>query len=544
MTYAITMNAIPKQNTNTAFTVTGTYTTQLLPSILGYEDGISGYVALPSGNTVSNTLIDITGTYSYVHPGYANVGVYSLRTGLIGRNSAFANVTVVASNTNILIPSTNNSTITAPTANVLIDNTLNTWGITSGKVMINNVTDTTTSNVSKLAIVGNIVWQKNLNGLWWGKTSPISAWLPTLGTTVDPTAVNTGNFTVNGGKIYDPNGVIHIAKGVNVYGWDTSMLNIVSINNSAQPLTTLFPGINHVRVQAGPSNNVGTASAVYSDPSMFLPFVQQLTGYTLNGTTWTKTSNQNIVVEIEDHDSNMMHGPYTGAALTVQTNWYAAMAKYYMGNPYVWFGSQNEMNSSDGTYSNAAIAAMSTSHVAIYNAIRNTGSKAMFQIMAGVGGSNVGTVGANAGYVVSNYATMYNIVWELHCYMTGNTNDPWNAGYYTNASGYVNGGLSAPASGCSGGWGVIGAQTIKSADGIVPVIIGEWGPGGDAGNPGTTEAAPLVATILAAQAQSVGATAWGYYPSGINGGNWNLVNDGYTNTPTLTTWGIQAASVI
>lgn len=368
---------------------------------------------------------------------------------------------------------------------------------------------------------------------------PVSS--PQVVATTAPGAA-TGAFSVSAGKVFDPNGNVHIAKGINVFGWDNTMMSVASANNNAQPLTSLFPGLNHVRINSGPSGNNGTASAVYPPPSLFLTFVQQLTGYTLSGTTWTKTSNQNIVVEIEDHDSNMLQNPFTGSILTAQANWYASLAAFYLGNPYVWFGTMNEMGAA--SYSLTDIGLGTTNHVAIYNAIRGTGSKAMLQVMAGVGGSNLGTVGVGAGWNVSAYASMTNIVWELHCYMTGDQPDPYNGGYFSGAAGYVGGGTSMPLSGAAGGWGIIGAQTIQSKDGVVPVIIGEWGPGGDAGNPGTTEGAPMVAKVLAVQSQNHGATAWGYYPSGFDGGNWNCVNQGYSSNPTLTTWGTQVASVV
>jgi hypothetical protein len=362
--------------------------------------------------------------------------------------------------------------------------------------------------------------------------------------------VNATGFSIKNGQVIDPRGNVHVAKGVNVYGWDNTMMSVCSNNASGGkivgwPLTTLFPGVNHVRVQAGPTSNNGTAGAVYQAPSLFQTFVTQLTGYTLSGSTWAPTpgATQNIVVEIEDHDNNLLQAPYTGAALTTQTNAYATWAAYYATNPYVWFGTQNEMNTGDLTYSTSAFAAMSASHLAIYNAVRGQ-SNAVLQIMAGAGGSNPGTVGAGAGYVASDYLGMTNIVWELHCYMTGNTPDPWGGTYYSGAQGYVAGGTSAPNTGAGGGWGIIGAQTLRSADGVVPVIVGEWGPGGDGGNPGTTEAAPLVTEIQSVQAQSVGATAWGYYPAGVDGGNWDLVNAGYTTTPSLTTWGGQVAAII
>ena len=339
------------------------------------------------------------------------------------------------------------------------------------------------------------------------------------------------NFFVKNGKIYDPNGNLYIAAGINAVA---GSLTQISNNAQAQPLTTLFPGVNHVRIPVLPSNP-GTAQAGYPDPSSFLTFVEQLTGYNLSGTTWTKVNNNAIVVGIEDHNqgaNSISLDEYTGEALTVQLNWYAAMAAYYAGNPYVWICGPNEIGTND--YSQAQIATASNWEGLVYNAIRGAGNNNMIQLMCGVGGSNIGTVGVGSGFTPSTYAGMTNIVWELHSYYSEGDSEG-NPPIYTTAMGYVQGGTSAPSSGAGGGWGIIGAQTIQSADGLVPVIIGEWGS--DSGNPNTNEAAPLAAAVTAVQAQGVGSTAWAWWEGG---GAWACVN----GNGQLSTWGQEVAAVV
>jgi hypothetical protein len=349
-------------------------------------------------------------------------------------------------------------------------------------------------------------------------------------------------FYVSGGLIKTPAGATFVAKGINI-GDDGMPYACASAG--CLPLLTYFPGCNHIRCNTGPYNGLnGTAGALYYPPSYYLAGVQNATGYTRNSSTgaWTSTSSTHVVVEFEDHDANMLQGPFTGAALNVQTTWYAEMAAYYNGNPYVWFGTQNEMNSADGTYSPSACYAMTASHQAIYAAIRGAGNNTIIQIMAGLGGSTPSTVGHGNGWNEAAYLSMTGIVWEIHCYYS--VGDTTTA--YTTAAGYVNGGTSGPTErGGPAGWGIAGAQSIQSADGVVPVIIGEWGS--DSGNTSTTEAAALVSAVAAVQASGVGSDAWWWY-GGYNGMPWSLVNDGgpFTAYPaiTLTTWGSEVAAII
>jgi hypothetical protein len=68
----------------------------------------------------------------------------------------------------------------------------------------------------------------------------------------------------------------------------------------------------------------------------------------------------------------------------------------------------------------------------------------------------------------SLYASMTNIVWDLHQY-------GWGSGYSTDPAA-VKAALWGSVTSCSG---VLAAQSIRSADGLVPVIIAEFGDSTD-----------------------------------------------------------------
>lgn len=445
-----------------------------------------------------------------------------------------------------------NNTVVTTVGPTITDASANVFSISVGaQVVINGTPDGATSNVIELAYVNHVLWQENTVGNWYNYLgSPGSYGGPT---TISPLASGpsgTGNFRVTGGQIIDPQGKLYVPVGINI---DDNEISIASINSLGQPLTTLFPGINHIRLRTNSTSNVGTASATYPSPSTFSTFVSQMTAL-------------GIVVEIEDHSCNGgfwegsggLNGqncalPQQGSgALVPITNFYAALANAYKSNPYVWFGSMNEPSSADGTYSTSAIATVSNYQQAIYNAVRGTGAANMMQMLAGIGGGNCGTVGASGGFVPSAYAPMTNIVWELHAYYTNGSTVP-NSGY-TNATAYVQGQTGAQCGG-SGGSGYLGAQTINSADGLVPVLYGEWGSGD--GNASSTNASQLGAALVAvATSKSFGNTGWAWYPSA----QWQMVWNGFTaGLPTcspvnqnsnpgncygLSLWGQQMASVV
>jgi hypothetical protein len=348
-------------------------------------------------------------------------------------------------------------------------------------------------------------------------------------------SAGNGKFTISGGKVIDPQGNTFVAHGVNV---DDGALQYALQDAQARPLTTFFPHINFIRVPIRPLTNVGTSSATYADPSTYDAFVKRAT-------------DNHIVVEFEDHSSNggqwenFISGPQagqpsyppTGAALTTMLNYWIAMANRYKTNPYVWFGSLNEINSGDGTYSTSAIAATTTYEDALYKAIRTTaGANNIIQMGNGVGGGNCGTVGTGSGQQTSLISQWTGITWYMHGYYDNNSTAP-NSGY-TTADAYLKGG-TGPMCGGSGGAGYTGAQTLKSADGVVPVIYDEWGPA--SGNQNSTDASQLVAAIDKVQGQGVGSSGWSWYTSD----QWHMVNNGFqTTNQSLSVWGQEVADFI
>lgn len=294
----------------------------------------------------------------------------------------------------------------------------------------------------------------------------------------------SGQFSVANGQIIAPDGSVFIARGINVYD---SAQSIVSTNAAGQPLTTLFPGINFIRL----------ATYQYSDPSYFQTFVDQLTAL-------------GIVVEIEHHEgAGGGVAPLTGQDLADESSWFASLAQAFKGNPYVWFGTLNEPSGPGSD--------LTAEQVSNYDAIRGTGNTSMI-LMEVLGDYSTGTytVGAGHGLDPSAYAGMTNIVWDFHYY-------DWLSGYAADVG--TNANLLASY--------IQQSQTITSADGTVPVIIGEYGISTDGTNvdPGGT------ATCIAVQQSGVGSVAWNWdsYAASDN------LTDGNNN---LTSYGAQVASFI
>jgi hypothetical protein len=174
-----------------------------------------------------------------------------------------------------------------------------------------------------------------------------------------------------------------------------------------------------------------------------------------------------IVVIIEDH-TGISATPYTGQALTYELAWYSSLATTYKNNPYVWFGTFNEPG--DGTN----LPGIWVQEQAIYNAVRNTGSNAIV-VLEEPSGGNPGLVGSHGeGYdgsppMTTSAAGMTNIVWDMHFY-------PWMPesilGSDTTDIASIQSVITGSA---TGAYGIAACQTVKSNDGVVPVIIGEFG---------------------------------------------------------------------
>jgi cellulase (glycosyl hydrolase family 5) len=297
----------------------------------------------------------------------------------------------------------------------------------------------------------------------------------------------TGAFRIANGQIIDPGGFTFVARGINVGPQD-----MVTV---AQSLTTTFPGANFIRLATW-----DTAPYSLSD---YQNFISQMTA-------------KGIVVEIEDH-AYPSPGTYTGSQLTAESNWYVSLASAFVNNPYVWFGTMNEPNS--GTYGPSE-AAITTQEVATYNAIRGVGNNSMI-MMELDGGGNPGSIGADFGMTASAYTSMTNIAWDLHYY-------GWASNYSTDQA-TVTADLLGSA---SGGYGIAAAQTITSADGIVPTIVGEFGDStnGSSVDPNGTQ----VVSAVVNSGYGFAAWTWGGY-----GGPDSLTQNG-----SLTSLGQQVAKGI
>jgi hypothetical protein len=235
----------------------------------------------------------------------------------------------------------------------------------------------------------------------------------------------TGAFSVSGGQIIGPDGATFRARGLNAPWWAPGGLPLsqsVWDSTTGAPLTTAFPGINFVRAPVF-SDALGNAT-----PAAFQEVVSCL-------------SSRGIVVEFEYHNYPAV---VSGSPLTAVASWYASMAAAFRDNPYVWFGTQNEPDAGDPS-------GVLNEIVTIYDAVRGTGSEAIVMVCPG-GGYTF------SGFPASTFAAMRNIVWDVHYYN-------WISGYSADLQTNINALADEVHSG----------DSITSADGAIPTIIGEFG---------------------------------------------------------------------
>jgi hypothetical protein len=278
-----------------------------------------------------------------------------------------------------------------------------------------------------------------------------------------------GRFTVANGTIIGPDGQPFVAKGI---GLEADQVG----GNAASQILARFPGINMVRL--------GIQHWQPSLPLVIQSFVTRLTS-------------RGVVVVIEDHhtDGGRENNVLTGPVLEAETRAYASLARQYANNPYVWFGTMNEPTSADGS-------AVSAQERAIYKAIRGAGNNNPI-LLEQIGGSSTD------GLEPSDYADMTNVIWDAHIY-------GWEAKYSTSQAA-VNRALARQ---------VAAAQRITSADGKIPVILGEWGTSTD----GHKLDANWQQVINAVTGSGLGSLAWNF---GVNdpGDPNDLTTDGTTLTP-------------
>jgi len=286
-------------------------------------------------------------------------------------------------------------------------------------------------------------------------------------------------FTVANGKIIDPNGNSFIARGVCVL--DSTMSDAIA------NLLTFFPGVNMVRV---------AAESGYQAPTYYTPFVNAMTA-------------KGIVVQIGNY--NALTTSLSGKALTTETNWYAALATAFKANPLVWFSTLNEPQAVKG-------ASVSGEQLAIYNAIRATGNTNPVGIEP-IGGWTTG------GFVAADYVKITNVHFDVHFYN-------WVSNYATDV----------PTNAAALTTEINNLGNIKSADGVMPVLIGEYGNSTD----GNAIDVGWQAVVQAVNQSGYGSAAWIYqYPGGNAAGDQLFVN-GETGTTSggLSAYGKLVASYI
>jgi hypothetical protein len=300
-----------------------------------------------------------------------------------------------------------------------------------------------------------------------------------------------GSFRVYGGQIIDPAGRIFRAKGINL---TRDQSDIASTDTAGTPLLALFPGLNCVRVSFDR----------YNPPDFISAFVEQMSGLKL-------------VTIIEDQTETGQQ-PYTGDQLTAQLAWYADMARAFSDNPYVWFGSLNEARPVTSGIGDD----VTTNHIQIYNTIRGTGNSNIIHLCVIGGGDPESMPGENTPSVLtaSRYSSLKNIVWDYHVFgrdlPISDADTTVQEDIATTLQKNIN-----------------RIQSITSADGIVPLIIGEFGESSDGSSvdPGAT------AVVNAVGMSGYGFLAWAWN----SGGDANNLTDRSYN---LTSYGQQIAGLI
>src|SRR5579859_4952792 len=319
------------------------------------------------------------------------------------------------------------------------------------------------------------------------------------------TSPGTGHFHVVNGQIVNPSGQKFTPVGLNIADFRSGldMANAVTNFTTGAPLTSLFPGINFVRLAlyGGGSSSSPTS---YPDPTAYDAFINAMTSL-------------GIVVELEHHvENNGATGgggqgtvPQPGDAwLTAENNNYAALASHFINNAYVWFGTTNEPPE--------ATPDLSIWQKSTYDAIRNTGNQN--PILLEVWGSRLsGHGGADfqSGMVQSYYTPMTNTIWDLHMYGFSddyNTDQTFNNNYVAQS--------------------ITAAQTITSGDGTMPVIIAEFGPS----TTGSSLDANGTQNVTAVLQSGVGNAVWHW-------GQQDCCNN-TNNGNTLTALGQQVANAI
>ncbi len=273
-------------------------------------------------------------------------------------------------------------------------------------------------------------------------------------------------------------GQVFIAKGINIQPNQAGISTILD----------KFPGLNAMRIPTSPS----------ADQEALTTFVDSVVA-------------RGVVVIIEDHTSSGGNpNTSSGQALADECSWYKRLATKYLNNPLVWFGTANEPNNT------SHLEEIPQQELAIYNAIRSTGSSTIVALELR-GGGYVDSTLQFAGY----FSAMTLVVWDCHFYgyLTGDYPTRGSGPYSTDNPTVVNA-LNTQ---------IARLQTVRSADGVVPVIVGEFGP--STSGLGTSKDANGTQVVQAVLSRGQGFCAWA----------WDAGSDNLTSRGKLTEFGRQVA---
>lgn len=402
-------------------------------------------------------------------------------------------------------PSPNNTVVLLGSSQVITDSNLNTWGINSGgQETLNQVVLTQTANVVETAYVSGVVWQENNAGQWYSFTSTGAT---ALGPTTSP--LPQSNFSISGGQIHTPSGAVFNGRGFAI--WENDITDGAIGNALGQPLTTLFPKVNVIRVSMHLNSGCGSPYNFNQDLPVS-PFTDVV----------TRLTNLGIVVTIANQAYPSTCSVQTGSQLTAEVGWYKAWATWALGNPFVWFETANEPSVNGASGSQALVTA---EQVATYNGIRSVGNNSIV-VMDLVGGGLPGSIGINCSNgdclgPASAYQAMKNVVWSYHQYS-------WTQGGQTTVVP-----VSSIAANITAN--VALAQQFTSQDGTMPVIIGEYGPSTD----GTTLDASGTNNVKAVQQSGLTTEA---YVFNAQGSPDNLTNG--SNSGLSSPFGVAVADYI
>lgn len=493
---AIAISAIGTQTVNTPFTVSGVLTGYASPPTLQYDDNGGAFSALPVSSTVTATSFSFTHPSIAVANASATAGIRDANaTSVTATSNAFAVQTVVAGApgvpTALTSPGQTVSTITIafapPTTGGALDTGLyqvlyktvaagsytngptvtyitpghgtfsalgGTWSISGGGVIAFTGAGGpgTSSGVTQMLLISGTVWQFNgtnwystiTPGSWSGgvPTSPLSSPGVTITGLANPqsynievevsngsgqgnpctpiaaatqTIVPSTNFSISNGKVLAPTGSVWICRGVDNYFIDNN-------GGAGNQYTTIadhatiagnFPGINTFKAGL-------LAQHTYSD---ILPYI----------TDWVTNNSCLLII------ANYMYGaqyPANSSRFAGDATTFASIANGAVGNPFVWFESENEVQNGGAPGSGNTV---DDEHLNHYNAVRRlvnfTGTGAGTNLTV----SNLSSPAANPGATVKIGMTIHPIagsnVVPLHTTIVSQTSGtPGGAGVYVTSN--------------------------------------------------------------------------------------------------------------